>query len=280
MNKFVQQARRVLKLINRGLPDGIGDGAPRSRDTEGMCVMAVVSYVFDEDGTSDSPTCVDRAVANFNILLNDADWYPEERLNRVTAEMVRARSLRRVAIAQLGSRNGNFDVKAWKRWIRWYVIRRILPKVYRAAGNVSAAVLCESFTRRNNASIEGRQALVAALAQTMDDEHYDTFTYVVTDSFPSSYEPGDLCEAWTCLAPNISSNTLLAMLAEASVSALRKAKSPGVKVMSQVFPRRRKPPVKQPVSLEKPVKKLHKKPLVQAQPQRLAMLATGGVTLV
>lgn len=83
-----QTARRVLALLDFGLPTGLGQAKPGK-----MCVEAAVCYAMGADH-SDQPRCVSGAVSNFKIEVNDRKW---------SSNAARGRGLRAIAIAQLGS---------------------------------------------------------------------------------------------------------------------------------------------------------------------------------
>jgi hypothetical protein len=94
--------RHLLHVISHGLVGGtMGDrGVPG-----GMCVEAAVAYATNDQHT-DHPQCVDRSLASDMIQLNDAPgWKNEEH---------RAHSLRRAAIAQLGT-DADFDYVEYRR---------------------------------------------------------------------------------------------------------------------------------------------------------------------
>jgi hypothetical protein len=82
-------AVKVLEVVNAGLCYGLGDPEPGK-----MCVEAAVCYAMGESH-SDSPSCVAADVIQAKINLNDAGW---------SSDKARANGLRRVAIAQLGSK--------------------------------------------------------------------------------------------------------------------------------------------------------------------------------
>ncbi len=89
-------ARKVLEVVDAGLVNGLGNPKPGE-----MCVEAAVAYAYGEDH-NDNPKCVHPSLASMKIELNDSgNW-----LNNAD----RAKGLRRLAIAQLGSK-GNFDVE-------------------------------------------------------------------------------------------------------------------------------------------------------------------------
>lgn len=81
-------ARKVIALINHGLIGGLGEPKPGE-----MCVEAAICYALEETH-GDEPSCVDSRIRDFKIALNDCNW---------SSNMARARGLKRLAIASLGS---------------------------------------------------------------------------------------------------------------------------------------------------------------------------------
>lgn len=81
-------ARKVIALINHGLTDGVGNPRPGE-----MCVEAAICYALEESH-GDNPSCVDDHLRSFKIGLNDCSW---------STDKARARGLKRLAIASLGS---------------------------------------------------------------------------------------------------------------------------------------------------------------------------------
>lgn len=93
-------AAKVLKIVDKGLINGLGSPFPGA-----MCVEAAVCYAMNEPH-GDKPKCVDPYLRYEKIKLND--WEGWE------SDADRAQGLRRLAIAQLGSR-GNFDKAVFKK---------------------------------------------------------------------------------------------------------------------------------------------------------------------
>ena len=89
MNITEQHAKKLLELTNPGLCNGAGDGTPGN-----MCVEQAVALTFGEP-LNDTPTCVDGDVQRFSIMINDLGGWP--------SNAIRAKTMRRFAIAQLGS---------------------------------------------------------------------------------------------------------------------------------------------------------------------------------
>ena len=137
MNKFIitePLVRKLLATVDAGLVAGAGIPEPGK-----MCVEAAISYALGEPH-SDGPSCVDPAVRRAKIVLNDASW---------SSDMARASGMRRVAIAQLGSR-GIINPRKFIILLTEYTIREIVPIALRAAAscNPRHAVSLEEAARR------------------------------------------------------------------------------------------------------------------------------------
>lgn len=105
-------ARRVLQLVDFGLSDGIGEGKPGE-----MCVEVAVSYAMGMNKLTDHPSnCVLRSASDTKIKLNDMYGWPDE--------MERAKGLRRIAVAQLGS--NNIKPKEFKGRLILHLIQQVL----------------------------------------------------------------------------------------------------------------------------------------------------------
>lgn len=83
-------AKRVLYMVDAGLVCGVGEPV-RGK----MCIEAAVSYAMGEEH-GDEPSCVHVSVRGAKIHLNDEDW---------SNNKARAKGMRRIAVAQLGSKN-------------------------------------------------------------------------------------------------------------------------------------------------------------------------------
>jgi hypothetical protein len=86
--------QRILETVDAGLVCGMGVPIPGQ-----MCVEAAVCYGLNLPH-GDDPLCVASAVRELKIMLNDSSW---------SSNAARAKGLRRLAIAQLGTRE-NFDM--------------------------------------------------------------------------------------------------------------------------------------------------------------------------
>lgn len=90
-------ARHVLEIVDAGLSRGMGKPEPGN-----MCVEAAVCYAMGLDH-NDNPPCVAPAVRRVKIALNDQNWGGEGHYSE-KGKKLRAEGLRRVAVAQLGSK--------------------------------------------------------------------------------------------------------------------------------------------------------------------------------
>jgi hypothetical protein len=109
-------ARKVLSVVDAGLCSGKGVREPGK-----MCVEAAVCFALGLPH-SDDPPCVGKAVREFKIKLNDSSW---------SSDKARARGLRRLAIAQLGSDSLNQTEFVTK--LQEATIRQVVPRALRHA---------------------------------------------------------------------------------------------------------------------------------------------------
>src|SRR5271157_5336588 len=110
-------AKRVIEVVDAGLASGVGFPVPGQ-----MCVEAAVCYALGL-AHGDDPGCVAPALRALKIRLNDASW---------SSNQTRARGLRRLAVAQLGSTDV-LDETEFVRRIADHAIRVSVPKALRMA---------------------------------------------------------------------------------------------------------------------------------------------------
>jgi hypothetical protein len=113
-------ARKVLSIVDKGLSSGLGVRKPGQ-----MCVEAAVCYALDLPH-GDDPQCVSPALRTLKINLNDRQW---------SSKKARAAGLRRLAVAQLGSRE-HLDDKEFARRVAELAIRKSVPEALRAAASI------------------------------------------------------------------------------------------------------------------------------------------------
>jgi hypothetical protein len=147
-------AKKVLKTVDKGLSKGLGNPVPG-----GMCVEAAVCYAMGMPH-GDEPVCVGSAFRSYKICINDANWSSPE---------ARAKGMRRVAIAQLGSDKLN-QLEAAKE-LTLQVTKQLLPIALRAAAKMNqshadalevAAVDCESLVGFGGVTVAAYAAADAA----------------------------------------------------------------------------------------------------------------------
>ena len=110
-------ARKVLDTVDAGLCSGLGKPILGQ-----MCVEAAVCYAMGLPH-GDNPDCVSAAVRALKIGLNDKPW---------SSNAARAQGLRRLAIAQLGSKGAVDNAEFCKR-VSELTIRKFVPLALHAA---------------------------------------------------------------------------------------------------------------------------------------------------
>jgi hypothetical protein len=90
---------KIHALLDEGLVQGLGKPIPGQ-----MCVEAAINYALGRPH-GDDPGCVAEAIRRLKIQLNDAQW---------SSNIARANGMRRLAIAQLGSKDA-IDEKLFAR---------------------------------------------------------------------------------------------------------------------------------------------------------------------
>lgn len=205
----------VLALVDKGLVSGLGDPVPGQ-----MCVEAAVAYASGEDH-NDNPSCVNPKLASVKIALNDdCGW---------ESDKARAKGLRRVAIAQLGSK-GKLNFDKLEAHFEAKANEVLLPKEKKASVAILQATvnnLLIQIKRINKA--KSLLALENACADT-DADYYDR------DTLPN---PPDHSEGLGCgyaevlrrANPKLSQQRSLMLAAEELVQALKKQKIPGTKYL-------------------------------------------------
>ena len=99
-----QLCQNALCIIDRGLSNGIqSDGK--------VCIEYAISIASGTPEDKDGPTCVHPSLRSFKINLNDGYIYDDE--------AHRAKVLRRIGIAQLGTNKGFSWVKFSKALTKW-----------------------------------------------------------------------------------------------------------------------------------------------------------------
>jgi hypothetical protein len=247
----INHARKVLAVVDAGLVNGVGNPIPGE-----MCVEAAVCYALGLPH-GDDPKCVGEAVRAFKISLNDSSW---------SSTKARAKGMRRVAIAQLGS--NKINQKEFAKQLAIGTVQKIVPLALRAAASAipshaealnAAAIACEVVTTLSAASYaasaaasDARAASAAASDARAASAASDAASYAASDAArAASYAASDAARAASyaasyaaraaraasdaasyaasAAASAAASDAVLSLAAEVAVTALKKCKALGVK---------------------------------------------------
>jgi hypothetical protein len=152
-------AAKVLKVVDAGLCNGLGQPVPGQ-----MCVEAAVCYAMGLPH-SDEPSCVSPALRRLKINLNDKNWSSNDS---------RAKGLRRLALAQLGSA-GHLDELEFGKRVGRLAVTSCAAKALRSAASahksekhkenlIAAALRCEKEGAAYAAAYAAAAAAAAAYA--------------------------------------------------------------------------------------------------------------------
>src|SRR5262245_26523286 len=160
-------ATKVRDVVDAGLSNGLGTPEPGK-----MCVEAAVCYALGLPH-GDDPACVAPSLRRLKIGLNDRAW---------SSPRARAKGLRRLAVAQLGSA-GVLDEQEFRRRVVDMTIRKAVPVGLRAAARVNpqfadrlkaAALRCEQ---------EGTRE---ACQYARQEAHYDAVAAAAADAYSAA----------------------------------------------------------------------------------------------
>ena len=105
-----QLCSKILDVVDKGLTKEF-----RTQKPGRMCIEAAVCYAMNHEYPHE-PLCVGRTVRKFIIMLNKSRW---------SSDTKRAKGLRKLAIAQLGS--SAIDQLKFAEYVVIQTIKRILP---------------------------------------------------------------------------------------------------------------------------------------------------------
>lgn len=243
----LDQARKILEVVDAGLCSGLGEPVLGQ-----MCVEAAVCYALGQPH-GDEPACVNASVHSFQISLNDCRWASNES---------RAKGMRRLAIAQLGTSEESFNERKFLQVLVEQTIRKIVPHALRLAITGAedacdrrmeeAAVRCErdgDLASADNADATARSACSAAAYAAYDP------TYAADAAADAAYAArvaADVADAAAdaargaayaadvaaaaAHAARCNGDDALNLSAEIGVEALRAAGAHGIALMDQLIP--------------------------------------------
>ena len=223
-------AKRVLEIVDAGLVNGVGKPNPGQ-----MCVEAAVCYALGLPH-GDDPQCVSRALRALKIRLNDSRW---------SSPQARGAGLRRLAVAQLGSRD-HMDDNEFRKRVAELVIRTSVPTVLRYAASIhkspehmqalrDAANRCEVEGSRQSALDARKVAQEARAAAAADAAAYAAadaaaayaaaYVYADAAAYAAYADAADAAAA--AYAAAAARDKSLADFAEGVVQILIEMKAPG-----------------------------------------------------
>jgi hypothetical protein len=196
-------AQKVLATVDAGLSNGLGKPVPGE-----MCVEAAVCFALGLPH-SDDPGCVAQSVRTLKIGLNDRPW---------SSPQARAKGLRRLALAQLGSKGMN-EVK-FMRLVADMTVRKVVPQALRAA------ITCLGAFPRHV------EALEAAAVKCAVEGTSDAASYAASAASDASYAASYAASAASYAASAASYDNGLAAFAEEVVQILIAMNAPGAQWLS------------------------------------------------
>lgn len=226
-------AAKVLEVVDCGLVKGLGKPIPGM-----MCVEAAVCYALGEPH-SDAPSCVSEAIRTLKIVLNDSIW---------SSSAARAKGMRRLAIAQLGSNQTIDDTEFAKRVVEM-TIRKMLPIALRVTASIQKDYSDALLAAATNCEVEGTRASALAAREVAKaardnadgsdaaaDASYSAFAayHAASDDISAHYAAAQTADAAhaaataVAVATNGKRDGVLAEFAEAVVQILIEMKAPGV----------------------------------------------------
>jgi len=185
-------ASKVLEVVDAGLCKGLGNPVPGK-----MCVEAAVCYALGLPH-GDDPSCVAPALRSLKIKLNDKSW---------SSNAARAKGLRRLAVAQLGSA-GHLDEKEFVKRIATHAISVSVPLALRSAASIhknaehraaliEAAVRCEK-EQTKQAALDARNT--AADAADAAADAYAAYAADAADAYAAYAAAAAAADAYAAAA--------------------------------------------------------------------------------
>lgn len=218
-------AMKVLEVVDAGLARGLGRNVPGE-----MCVEAAVCYAMGEPHT-DKPKCVMSLIRDTKIALNDNCVWKTSHYNDydLTDAKTRSEALRRLAIAQLGSK-GKITPTQWKRAIGSYLYETLDKKLIEE-GKIARASL-----------IKELEAAIKTLKAGKEDVYVE-INYEA-DVYKPDNEGRDISGTSLFEELNVDDIEHAKRVCEDIVQILIKLKSPGTKFLYLTEKSKAKKPIK------------------------------------
>jgi hypothetical protein len=225
MNITHQVAQKVLDTVDAGLVNGVGRPIPGQ-----MCVEAAVCYALGLPH-GDDPRCVSRALRSLKISLNDAAW---------ASPQSRAKGMRRLALAQLGSA-GVLNDKEFVERVVLYTVNTTISKLFhdlaeRSSGEhqqqfLTIAKQCVEATTLQQAQDAADYAAKYAAKYAANADYAAKYAANAAD-YAADYAAKYAANAEKCAANVADGDQVRADYAEGSVQILIELKAPGCQWLS------------------------------------------------
>ena len=184
-------------ILEKGLSRGVG-----RRDVQ-VCIEAAICQTLNLPH-GDDPQCVSHAVRKFKICLNDSPW---------SSPQSRAKGLRNLGLAQLGSKNVVDDVEFTKR-LSEKLIRVLIPALFRDLfpnnGNLLAAAdRCEKEGTSDAASYAADAADAAFYAASYAASYASDAAAEVAKAAKAAFYAASYAASYAAKAAKAASTRLL-----------------------------------------------------------------------
>lgn len=223
-NKFEitsQVVCKILSVVDKGLSCGLGRPIPGN-----MCVEAAVCYAMGEPH-GDHPKCVDDELREFKISINDDHSW--------TSKKSRARGLRKLAVAQLGSK-GTIN---WKKCLDEMVkivlkehFAEVLVRAYHKVDEDERKYILKLAMMATNGNIAGMSKLNhnhsyyrTATVDNVSDIIKTLYVKSIKDAVKDIFELNNKLQ--NTRTSTIQRESALVAVCDVAVKALEKIKAPG-----------------------------------------------------
>lgn len=173
-----EQAARILGIVDKGLVSGLGQPIPGD-----MCIEAAVCFALGLPH-GDNPPCVGEEVRKCKITLNDEPW---------TSNAARAKGMRAVAIAQLGSNTIDQQVFKDLFWFKCGTQLQPLIGEYYAKGNKTSSYQVYADKMRASKTLKECKALSYVYARAHDHVYKYGYNYGYDHAYNYGYDYAYMC---------------------------------------------------------------------------------------
>jgi hypothetical protein len=207
-------AVKVRDTVDAGLVKGVGKPVPGQ-----MCVEAAVCYALGLPH-GDDPGCVLAPLRRLTIRLSDSSWSSNE---------ARAQGLRRLALAQLGSK-GVLDDREFVHRLAEMTIRTVVPVALRSAAKLDPRHRAPLLAAAERCEREGTRESAQAARFAAEAAYADAYAAASAAAYAAAYAASDAdayAAADAAAADARTRDRVLADYAESVVQILIAMQAPG-----------------------------------------------------